>query len=297
MNLHDLNVFATAARMGSVTKAAKCLATVQSNVTARIRSLEDSLGTQLFHRHHNGISLTRKGEELLPYAQQMIALMQKAKEAVSNNKDVQGVLRIGSLQSTASVRLPELLRHYVQTYQQVDIAVETGTAAELTEKVLDYRVDGAFIHGPPHHADLDAVLAFVEELVLVTPLEYRTLDAYLTKGPVPKVLVFKSGCHYRQQLERYLSTEGMDVLTEMEFGTIEGIIGCVGAGLGISLLPRSVIERSGHREQVRIHPLAKEVSRSEIVFVTHRMQVRSSALDRLIDAIVTRNPAEIVRFG
>src|ERR1700761_5847952 len=101
MDAHDLNIFATAARMGSISKAAKSLATVQSNVTTRVRLLEEELGVQLFHRNHHGISLTPKGQELLPYAQQMMALMQNARETVSNNQEVQGILRIGSMQSTA----------------------------------------------------------------------------------------------------------------------------------------------------------------------------------------------------
>src|SRR5579872_5565815 len=106
MNNHDLNIFAAAARLGSITRAAKSLSTVQSNVTARIRLLENELGVQLFHRNHSGITLTPKGHELLPYADQMTALVQKARETVSNSKQVEGILRIGSLQSTASVRLP-----------------------------------------------------------------------------------------------------------------------------------------------------------------------------------------------
>jgi DNA-binding transcriptional LysR family regulator len=293
MNLHDLNVFATAARLGSVTKAAKLLATVQSNVTARIRSLERELGVQLFYRNHHGITLTRKGHDLLPYAQQMLALMQNAKESVSNHKEVQGTLRIGSLQSTASARLPEVLKAYVTRYNQVDIAVETGTTAELLGRVLDHSLDGAFVTGPADHSDLVAVPAFVEELVLVTPAAYRTVKEYLAKGPVPKVLVLKPGCSYRQKLELFLSRQGMDLLDEMEFGTLDGIIGCVSAGLGITLFPRSVIERSTRRNEVRIHTLKKEDSRVETLFVTHKVHVRSSAMERWLEVIAKnrRQPA------
>lgn len=291
MNNHDLKIFATAARLGSITKAAKSLCTVQSNVTTRIRVLEEELGVQLFHRNHAGITLTRKGHELLPYAQQVVALVQKAKETVSNSSEVRGALRLGSLQSTAAVRLPEILREYVPKYNQVDVAVETGTAAELTERVLDYSVDGAFVAGPVAHHDLESVLAFVEEVVLVTPVAYRTVHEYLAKDPVPKVLVFKVGCFYRHMLEGYLSEAGVDLLNEMEMSTIEGIIGCVSAGLGITMLPRSVIERMTRREQVRIHKLPKDASRVETLFITNKAQVRSSAMERLIEVIVSARRA------
>jgi DNA-binding transcriptional LysR family regulator len=194
------------------------------------------------------------------------------------------------LQTTAAARLPEVLKDYVAKYNKVDIAVETGTAAELTERVLDYRVDGAFVAGPVDHPELNSVLAFVEEVVLVTPVAYRTVEEYLAKGPVPKVLVFKVGCFYRNMLEGYLSEEGIDLLNQLEIGTLEGIIGCVSAGLGITMLPRSVVERTTRRKQVRIHELPKKVSRVETLFITHKAQVRSSALERLIEVIVAGRP-------
>jgi LysR family transcriptional regulator, cell division regulator len=289
MNLHDLNIFATAARLGSVTKTAKTLATVQSNVTTRIRLLEEELGTELFRRNHRGIQLTPKGHELLPYAQQVVALVQKARETVSSkDRDVKGVLRIGSLQSTASARLPEILKEYATRYNKVDIAVETGTAPELIEKVSEYRVEGAFVSGPVDRPELHAIPAFMEEVVILTPVAFRSVKQYLTKGPVPKVLVFKTGCFYRQKLEHFLSDEGIAELNEMEFGTLDGIIGCVSAGLGMSMLPRSVVERSARRSEVRMHKLPKEISLVETSFVTHKAQVASSALERLVEIIVAR---------
>jgi len=285
MDLHDLNVFATAARLGSVTKAAVSLSTVQSNVTARIRLLERELGVQLFHRTHRGITLTPKGEQLLPYAQQMLSLAENARTAVASAGDVRGVLRIGALQSTASARLPNVLRAYAAKHERVDVSIETGTTAELMDKVLNCHLHGAFVAGGQDHPDLDSVASFVEELVMITPAPYRTVREYLKKSPLPKLLVFRVGCHYRQRLERYLSDEGIGALNQMEFGTIDGIIGCVSAGLGVTMLPRSVVERSAMRKEVRIHALARPYRHVETQFVTHRAQVRSVALERLIDVI------------
>lgn len=287
MNIHDLTVFAAAARLGSVTKAAQSLSTVQSNVTARIRVLESELKVQLFHRTHRGITLTEKGQQLLPYAQQMLSLVENAKAAVSNSRDVRGTLQIGALQSTASARLPDVLKVYAARYDRVDIGVEIGTSAELIAKVLDSRLDGAFVSGVEDHPELDVVTSFVEELVIVTPAPYRTLKAYLKRSTLPKVLVFKIGCHYRQRLERYLSDEGFGLLNPMEFGTIDGVVGCVAAGLGITMLPRSVVERSARTREVSIHELPKPYRHVETQFVTPKAQVRSLALTRLLDVIVT----------
>jgi len=71
------------------------------------------------------------------------------------------------------------------------------------------------------------------------------------------------------------------------------IIGCVSAGLGIALLPRSVIAASGRRRQARIHELPREAGRVETLFSTHKSQIISSALERLIAVIVAgRNQQE-----
>ena len=282
MDLHDLNVFAAAARLGSVTKAAKSLSTVQSNVTARIRLLERELAVQLFDRTHRGISLTPKGQQLLPYAQQMLALAENARAAVANVTDVRGTLRIGSTHSTASARLPAVLKTYAVRHNQVDISVTTGTTAELIDKVRDSRLDGAFVASADEHRDLDAVASFREELVIITPPQYRTVHDYLKRSPLPKLLVFGRGCHYRQRLEWYFSAEGIGVLDQMEFGTLDGIIGCVAAGLGVTMLPRSVVAR---RRGVRIHLLPRPYRHLDTQFVTHRAQVRSLALERLIDVV------------
>ena len=106
-----------------------------------------------------------------------------------------------------------------------------------------------------------------------------------------KTLVFKIGCHYRQRLEQYLGAEGVSMLNPMDFGTIDGIIGCVAAGLGISLLPRSVVERSARRKEIAIHRLPKPHRYIETQFVTHKANVRSLALSRLIDVIVGEREA------
>jgi len=285
MELHDLNVFVTAARLGSVTRAATALSTVQPNVTARIRLLERELAVQLFHRTHRGITLTAKGKELLPYAQQMLALAQSAKAAMGNVQEVGGTLEIGALQSTAAARLPELLKAYAAKHDHVDISIATGTGAELTAKVLECRLDGAFVSGVEEHPELEIVDSFVEELVMITPASYRSVRDYLKKGSLPKVLVFKVGCHYRQRLERYIAAEGAGVSNQMEFGTIEGIIGCVAAGLGITMLPRSVVARSARRGDVAVHTLPATYRHADTQFIVRKAQIRSPALERLIEVI------------
>jgi DNA-binding transcriptional LysR family regulator len=282
MNVSDLNLFAAVARHGSITKAARRLNTVQSNVTTRLRLLEEELGVSLFERHHRGVTLTRSGRDLLPYAHQMDVLLQKAREAVSMNQTIRGALRLGSMETTAAARLPALLRAYVPAHRQVDVAIETGTTRTLTQAVLEYRLDGAFVAGPVDLDELDQTLTFVEELVLVTSPQHRSVASALEEGKIPKAFVFRVGCSYRQKLERFLAARGLTLVNQLEMGTLEGILGCVSADLGITMMPFSVVEPYAKRQEVEIHRLEPSEARVQTVFITRRDLIRSPALEEFI---------------
>src|SRR5207237_9019686 len=99
------------------------------------------------------------------------------------------------------------------------------------------------------HPALDAETLFREELVLVTAPGAGGLDALARRGGA-KIVVLRAGCSYRQRLEAILARRGIVGLRLLEFGTIEGIVGCVAAGLGVTLLPRSIL--AGPRAQGRI---------------------------------------------
>jgi LysR family transcriptional regulator, cell division regulator len=282
MNVADLNLFATVARHGSITKAARTLNTVQSNVTTRLRSLEDELGVSLFQRHHRGVTLTRPGQDLLPYAHQMDVLLQKAREAVSVNQTIRGALRLGSMETTAAARLPALLRAYVPAHRHVDLAIETGITRVLIQAVLEYRLDGAFVAGPVELDELEQTLTFVEELVLVSSPQHKSVASALQEGRIPKAFVFRVGCSYRQKLERFLSERGLSLVNQLEMGTLEGILGCVSADLGITMMPFSVVEPYVRRQEVAIHRLAPGEARVQTVFITRRDLVKSPALEEFI---------------
>ncbi|MFU1987593.1 LysR family transcriptional regulator, partial [Bordetella avium] len=81
MDLSDLRIFLAVAREQSVTRAAQALDRVPSNVTTRIRQLEDHLGQALFMREHKRMTLSDAGRRLEDYAQRLLALADEAEQA------------------------------------------------------------------------------------------------------------------------------------------------------------------------------------------------------------------------
>ena len=129
MDAADLRVFEAVARLGGMNRAAAELHTVQSNVTARIRALEARLGTPLFHRHSRGVALTAAGRRLLPYAIRVQRLLEEARRAALDDGRPKGALTIGSLETTAALRLSPVLAAYAAAYPEVDLVLNTGPPA------------------------------------------------------------------------------------------------------------------------------------------------------------------------
>src|SRR4029453_117229 len=154
MELSDLLTFSTVARLGGITRAAAELNTVQSNAPQRERALAAEMGTALFERHSRGMTLTGAGRRLLPYAQRMAALSREALLAARDDGEPKGPLNIGSMETTAAVRLPGLLAGFHRRFPAVKLSLRTSTTADLVAVVLDGSLDGAFVAGPIEHADL-----------------------------------------------------------------------------------------------------------------------------------------------
>src|SRR5215510_7418003 len=254
MDTSDLKIFATVARCNGMNRAAETLNTVQSNVTARVRALERKIGCALFDRHSRGVALTAAGRRLLPYAEQILQLIAEAQHAAKDDGEPAGRLTLGSLESTAALRLAPVLSRFVAAYPKVDLVLRTGTTAELVEAVRARRLEGAFVCGPVEHGELEIASMFTEELVLLAAPGAATLEEAVG-GSDPRIIVLKAGCSYRQRLESFLVKRGIQSPRLLEFGTIEAIFKCVGAGLGITLLPRSLMARIHPKTEVSMHRL------------------------------------------
>jgi DNA-binding transcriptional LysR family regulator len=277
VNSADLRVFEAVARHGSITKAARELGTVQSNVTARIRSLEGEIGRALFFRRPRGVSLTRAGESLLPYASRVGRLLVDAQRAL-DDRTPSGALVVGTMETTAAVRMPPVLLRYRRRYPDVDLTLRTGPTVNLVEDVVAFRLEGAFVAGPVGHPDLEEEEVFEEDLVLLSAPERTDLKAALR---CDGVVAFRTGCSYRRRLEDFLGEREKRPRRRLELGTVEGILGCVAADLGITMLPRAVAERAA-RGTLKMHVLPRRYSHVPTVFVRRGDALISSALREFV---------------
>jgi DNA-binding transcriptional LysR family regulator len=282
MDVADLKMFEAVVRLGTMKRAAEELNTVQSNVTARIKALEDDLGIPLFQRHARGASATQAGQRMLPFAGRIIKLMADARAAAMDDGEPNGPLQIGSLETTTALRLAPLLSRFTAAYPEVQLTVTTGTTARLVTEVLEYKLDGAFVVGPVNHPNLHRRTVFKEELVLVTPISIGTPKELKFNGRL-KTIVFRAGCSYRQRLENFLACMGIANAKPLELGSLDAIIACVEAGVGVSLLPRGVVASAVKVGRVSAHTLPAEQADAETIFIRRKDAYSSNAMRAFLE--------------
>ena len=211
MELSDLVTFSAVARLGGITRAAAELNTVQSNITQRVKALEAEIGTALFERHSRGMTLTGAGRRLLPYAQRMAALSREAVLAARDDGEPRGPLAIGSLETTAAVRLPLAARRISPAFSGG--ATEPADrdhrrsrrrrARRLARRRLRRRPDRACRTRRRRRPSGKSWCWSRRG----TGKALRTLRAG-TPASGPTALVFRTGCTYRQRLEQVLNEFG-----------------------------------------------------------------------------------------
>src|SRR5258708_6981935 len=198
MDLSDLLIFSTVVREASVTRAAARLHRVQSNVTTRIRQLEEDLRVTLFIREGKRLHLAPAGHVLLDYAERLLALADEARNAVQDERP-RGTFRLGAMESTAAVRLPRLLSEYHRRHPGVVLELRTGNPVVLGSAILAGDLDAALVAEPIADLPVEKSFALDEELLIVAPANHPPIER---KGRLPRsVLVFEHGCPHRKRLE------------------------------------------------------------------------------------------------
>src|SRR6185295_13064616 len=163
MDLADLRIFRAVAREGGVTRAAERLHRVQSNVTTRVRQLEDELGVQLFIRSGKRLHLAPPGQVLLGYADRLLDLAREARDAVQDPTP-RGSFRIGAMESIAAVRLPAPLSRFHRTYPDVSLELRTGNPQQLARAILAGELDAALAAEPLPDGPFEKLPVYEEDL-------------------------------------------------------------------------------------------------------------------------------------
>jgi DNA-binding transcriptional LysR family regulator len=255
LDLVQLEIFTAVAEHGSISAAAQHIHRVPSNLTTRIKQLEADLGVELFIREKLRLRLSPAGWTFLEYAKRILALVQEARLTVAG-EEPQGAFSLGSLESTAAVRIPALLAAYNQQYAKVELDLSTGPSGTMIEGVLSGRLAAAFVDGPVLHPSLEGVPVFEEEMVIIAPLNHAPIHRGQDVNG-QSIYAFRANCSYRHHFERWFTQDAAVPGKIFELESYHGMLACVSAGAGLALMPRSMLESMPGCATVSVWPMSQ----------------------------------------
>ncbi|MEU3558656.1 LysR family transcriptional regulator [Kitasatospora sp. NPDC006786] len=248
MELRQLRVFDAVVTHRTVTGAAVALGLAPASVSEQVRTLEHSLGTDLFDRARHDLTLTSAGERLLPWSRRLLDQAEQARREVVVTRTR---LRLGVLAAVAATHLPTVLARLTDRRPGLDISLHTdatrdvlldGVAAGALEAALVLDAPGPLgalgfplPPAPLDHLDLQAVhLALVaaptHPLARATTLAPENLRGH-------RLLVDTPACSYHLAGERLLGHH----VQRLRTGAVPTTRACAAQGLGIALLPTHAV--------------------------------------------------------
>lgn len=282
MELRELETFRAVVESGGMSRAAIRLNRAQSSITARIRQLEASLGVPLFEREGRRLRLTAAGDALIGYTDRLLDLADEARAAVQRDS-VCGRLRLGAMESVAASRLPRPLAEFHRRHPDVSVELQTAPSRELLRLLQAGALDAAIVGDEVDGEQFVSVPWYVEELVLVTAADETMRDPKRMAGST--LLVFRgNGCAYRRRFDEWLQSLRVVPARVLEFASYHAILAAAAAGVGISLVPRAVLDIYPQRDAISVHKVPARIARVHTAVVTPRGR-HVAALTRLVDCL------------
>lgn len=255
MDIMFLKTFLDVARSRNFTQSAERLGYAQSSVTAQIQKLEAAYGSPLFERIGKKMNLTQAGEELYQYATQIVQLYEESLVAVK--RPCAGSFSIGTSETTlTSYMLPLYLGAFKQAYPQMNVALQEVGENDLLRAIRAGECDIGLLVGPqPPDPDIVFEQVREEEYVIIAPDGHplahreRVVPADFTREDV---IMTSCACYSRNLWESFLRSNRIDYRIVYEISSLETAKNCVMQGLGIALVPRSIIGHDRDRGKLAI---------------------------------------------
>ncbi|MDF2570333.1 MAG: gltC 1 [Sporomusa sp.] len=287
MEFRQLKTFVTTTKLSSFTKAANDLGYAQSTITSQIQALEEELGTMLFERLGKQIKLTKDGEHLYTYANQILKLSDEAKDLISSSLIPKGSLIIGTAESLCLHRLPEVFNTFRSQYPNVEIKIHFDTGSDyrtiLRKNIIDIVF---FLDVPCNENDLITHVLFDEPMAVIAAPNHPLAKK---KQIIPQdlsgqsLILTAAGCSYRQIFESILTQAGAKPVSVMGVSSNEVIKKFVCDGWGIGFLPHVVVNQELTNNQLITLPWAGPAFDIKAQLIYHKDKWISPALRAFID--------------
>ncbi len=290
MSDRRLKVFHTVARLLSFTKAAESLHMTQPAVTFQVRQLEEYFNTRLFDRTHNKVNLTPAGERVAEFAERIFDLYAEMENSVRDlTGEISGALTIGASTTIAEYMLPALLGEFKNRYPDINLRLKVSNSEGIVSMVEHNVIDLGVVESPVSNKNLIVEVCHDDQLVVVAEPGHELVRrggkvkaAEIVKYPF---ISREEGSGTRDVIMHYLLQEKInpgDMNLSLELGSPEAIKGAVEAGMGITIISRSIIDKELKLNRLAELQLDPPLSRP-FSFVRQRQKFRVTVMEELLE--------------
>jgi LysR family transcriptional regulator, low CO2-responsive transcriptional regulator len=267
LDSRQLRAFATLARTGSFTLAAKQLFLSQSAVSHSMKALEREIGCRLLDRMGKKVALTQAGEHLLHHAERILSEMSVARSSIERlGKWGRSRLRISASATACQYILPSVLRDLQKSYPHCLISIEPGDSETAVELMQNKRVDLSITLKPRKDEALEFTPLFSDELVFLVGPNH----AWAQKGQAPReeiprqnYVLYNKQSYTFQMIEQYFSREDMVLNMVIELGSMEAIKELIKLGLGVGILAPWITQKELREHSLVSLPLGRRKLKRE----------------------------------
>ncbi|RTL94558.1 MAG: LysR family transcriptional regulator [Hyphomicrobiales bacterium] len=270
-----LRSFLAVAKAGSISGGAARLLRTQSAVSLQVQKLEEIVAHQLFDRHGRGVSLTARGEQLLPIARQVVEVLDQAVIAM-RALDTKAEIRLGIPEEYSDTLLPAILGNFSQERPGARIFLRCGSSVEFPAALAADELDVA-LHAPENVAADDIVVH--REAAIWAGSAFHEVEH---RRPLP-VALFDRTCWWRERCLDLLQKADLDYEIVCTSESVAGIRAAISAGFAVGVLPKCAIT-----DRVRQLPDATLPQLGETALVLTCSPVAPPRLADSLTAIVTK---------
>lgn len=290
MSDRRLKVFHTVAKLLSFTKAAEALHMTQPAVTFQVRQLEEYFNTRLFDRTHNKVNLTPAGERVSEFAERIFDLYSEMENSVRDlTGEISGALTIGASTTIAEYMLPALLGEFKTRYPDINLRLKVTNSEGIVSMVEHNVIDLGVVESPVNNKNLIVEVCHDDQLVVIVAPDHE-LAKRGTKVKAAEIARFpfvsrEEGSGTRDVIMQYLIDENVspnEIDICLELGSPEAIKGAVEAGMGLTIISRSIIGKELKLKALCELQLDPPLSRP-FSFVRQRQKFRVTVMEELLE--------------
>lgn len=239
IDMSDIRSFITVAEMKSITAAANKLNYLQSNMTAKIKKIENHYDRQMFIRKPKGVELTESGINLYQQYKKMMFTWEETENKIHQQEKF---LRFGTNTSLGGMRFYPSISQLYTTYPDLSFSIKTGATGFLEQEVLQGNIDFAYVLGHPEQKNLQYIQKGKDELVLIGKdvINYENLYEALNQ----QNLLFTSlECCYSTMLDQIYLDHTLNKGEMIHINDYEALVNFTQLGMGVSLVTRSLAQK------------------------------------------------------